>query len=300
MEFFIGGFKLLKGYLYNIVSILMMGIGPLISKFGLAGISTSIASAVNVLTIILASYIWGLINKRGVKLYFSKDVTVLAICNSLGIILMYVSLNLISPVQIGFLGRFYTVFAVMFSYLILKEKISRAEWILVVAAIGGTFMFIAPKNGDGINTVGIITAILYTLFFALSNVLIKITMEKGRESNSILFTNSLWTLAFVSIYLLVFNSNWNLNVTSIGLTALASLMTGFLGTLFLYEALRRIRFSVANIMRATSPIILAAVSYPFFPVDLTVVNILGAVVLVSSILFIGIVDLRKKKTELDN
>ncbi|MED4404087.1 hypothetical protein [Metabacillus fastidiosus] len=46
-----------KGYLFNIASILMMGIGPLISKFGLLNISTSVASVINALTIILASYI---------------------------------------------------------------------------------------------------------------------------------------------------------------------------------------------------------------------------------------------------
>ncbi|MED4404089.1 EamA family transporter [Metabacillus fastidiosus] len=87
-----------------------------------------------------------------------------------------------------------------------------------------------------------------------------------------------------------------LNLSSVSLTAIAALMTGFLGTLFLYEALKRIRFSVANVMRATSPIILAFVSYPFFPVKLTTLNIFGAVILILSVLIIGVVDFKKHST----
>lgn len=285
-----------KGYLFNIASILMMGIGPLISKFGLLNISTSVASVINAITIILASYIWGRMSRNSVKLYLTKDVTMLAVCNSIGVVLMYVSLDLLSPVQIGFLGRFYTVFAVLLAFIILKEKITSSEWLLVTLAILGTFMFISPSDNGEINVLGIISAVLYTFFFALSNILIKLTMTEGRESNSLLFTNNLWTLVLVSIYLVIFNKNWSLSFSSISLTAIAALMTGFLGTLFLYEALKRLRFSIANIMRATSPIILAFVSYPFFPVKLTTLNIFGAVILILSILIIGVVDFKKHST----
>ncbi|MGG3887543.1 hypothetical protein [Metabacillus fastidiosus] len=59
---------MLKGYLYNIASILMMGIGPLLSKFGLLDISISMAAVINAITIILASYIWGLISKKHINL----------------------------------------------------------------------------------------------------------------------------------------------------------------------------------------------------------------------------------------
>ncbi|MGG3887544.1 EamA family transporter [Metabacillus fastidiosus] len=154
-------------------------------------------------------------------------------------------------------------------------------------------MFITPSDNTTIDILGIISAILYTFFFALSNVLIKITMTDGRNSNSLLFTNNLWTLLIIALYLFIFNDNWNLSISSISLTAIAALMTGFLGTLFLYEALKRIRFSIANVMRATSPIILAVMSYPFFPIKLTFLNIFGAVVLILSIVIIGIVDFKK-------
>lgn len=287
----------MKGYGYNIASILMMGIGPLIAKFGLQTISASAAAFINACTIVAASFLWGILHKEPVKFYVSKDMTLLSICNVLGVLFMYVSLSLLSPVQIGFLGRFYTVFAVLLSFLVLKEKISKTEWVLVLLAVGGTFMFITPKDSGSLSVVGVVCAILYTFFFALCNVLIKWKMEKGRNSNAILFTNSLWTLTLLAIYLLVLPENWQVSLASVSLTATASLMTGFLGTLFLYEALKRIRFSIANVMRAASPVILALVSYPFFPVPMTAMNIIGAIILIASIILIGITDYKKRRLD---
>ncbi|TRZ38158.1 DMT family transporter [Niallia circulans] len=288
---------MLKGYMYNTASILMMGVGPLIAKFGLQTISASTAAFINACTIIFACYIWGHLLKRPVRFYVSKDMTILSCCNVMGVLLMYVSLSLLSPVQIGFLGRFYTVFAVLLSFFMLKENISKIEWLLVLIAVGGTFLFIAPKDSGSLSILGIICAIMYTFFFALSNVLVKQRMEKGIHSNSILFTNSMWTGALLGIYMLVFPSSWHVTQSGVSFTAIASLMTGFLGTLFLYEALKRIRFSIANIMRASSPVLLAFVSYPFFPVELTLLNIIGAAILLASIMLIGIVDFKGRRVD---
>ncbi|MGG4411929.1 DMT family transporter [Niallia taxi] len=288
---------MLKGYMYNIASILMMGIGPLIAKFGLQTISASTAAFINACTIIIACYIWGLLLKRPVRFYVSKDMTILSCCNVMGVLLMYVSLSLLSPVQIGFLGRFYTVFAVLLSFFMLKEKISKMEWMLVLVAVGGTFMFIAPKDSGSLSIIGIICAIMYPFFFALCNVLVKQRMEKGVHSNSILFTNSIWTGALLGIYMLISPSGWQITPSGVAFTTIASLMTGFLGTLFLYEALKRIRFSIANIMRASSPVLLAVVSFPFFPVELTPLNIIGAGILLASIMLIGIVDFKGRRVD---
>ena len=115
----------------------MMGIGPLIAKFGLQTISASTAAFINACTIIIACYIWGLVLKRPVRFYVSKDMTILSCCNVMGVLLMYVSLSLLSPVQIGFLGRFYTVFAVLLSFFMLKKKFRKSSgclfWLQLVA-----------------------------------------------------------------------------------------------------------------------------------------------------------------------
>lgn len=81
----------------------------------------------------------------------------------------------------------------------------------------------------------------------------------------------------------------------IGYIVVSSLFSGFIGTLFLYEALKYLRFSVANVTRAFSPVLLAIISFPFFPIDLTFQNITGAIVLLISILLLGLADKKSNK-----
>ncbi|SNZ17434.1 EamA-like transporter family protein [Terribacillus aidingensis] len=122
-----------------------------------------------------------------------------------------------------------------------------------------------------------------TFCFALSNVYIKKAIGTDKDSNSILFTNNCMALYAISTGQL-FEGGYP--VSGIGLIALSSLLTGFIGTLFLYEALKYLRFSIANTIRAFSPILLAAISYPFFPIELTWQKITGALIMLVSILLL--------------
>ncbi|WP_010097406.1 DMT family transporter [Ornithinibacillus scapharcae] len=279
-----------KGYIYNLLSVFMMAVGPLLSKFGLLEISPAKAAVINTITVIVASYLLGLLQRKKVVFYFEKEIIWLALFNSIGVIFLFLSTNLLSPVEIGFIGRFYTVFAVLLSVLILKEKLSKNEAIFITLAILGAFLFV-NKGGDfNTNWLGSFFAILYTFFFALTNIFIKKTMSKERNSNSILFTNNCITLVFVLLYATFTEDFFNrdYSYTGIGYIVLSSLFTGFLGTLLLYKALEHLRFSIANVTRAFSPILLALISFPFFPIEITIQNTLGAIVLVVSILLLSL------------
>ncbi|QXE01999.1 DMT family transporter [Terribacillus sp. DMT04] len=277
-----------KGHVLNFISILMMAIGPLLAKFGVLEISPAKAAIINVLVIIAASYLFGLMQRKKVTFYKDKAMIVLGVLNSLGVILMYISTNLLSPVEIGFIGRFYTVFAILLSLLLLKERLSKNETIFILFAMVGIFLFIDTGNVYGASLIGSVCALLQTFCFALSNVFIKRATAADKDSNSILFTNNCIALIFVTIYAIstgqLFEGGYP--VSGIGLIALSSLLTGFVGTLFLYEALKYLRFSIANTVRAFSPILLAAISFPFFPVEITWQKVTGAVIVLFSILLL--------------
>ncbi|UOQ49798.1 DMT family transporter [Gracilibacillus caseinilyticus] len=285
-----------KGHLYNMLSVLMLGVGPLLSKFGLLQISPSKAALINVLTIITASVLLGLFTKNYVKFYFEKNIILLAVFNSLGIIFLFLSIDLLSPVEIGFLGRFYTVFAVILSVFFLNEKFSRKELFFITFAILGTFLFVDTGGDYTNNLIGSLFALLYTFFFALTNIFIKKTLSKQKSSNSIMFTNNSISLLFVIFYTLImwelFDGNYSFK--GIGFLVLSTLLGGFLGTLLLYEALKYLRFSIANVTRAFSPLLLAVISYPFFPIEITVKNTLGAIILIISILLLSMGDKKEK------
>ncbi|MRH41696.1 EamA family transporter [Aquibacillus halophilus] len=288
-----------KGYTYNFLSVLMMAVGPLLSKFGLLHISPSKAAVINTIAIIFASFLWGKLTKRTVTFHFEKEIILLALFNSLGVIFLFVSMNLLSPVQVGFLGRFYTVFAVILSVLLLGERMTKKEISFIILAILGAFMFV-NKGGIGNATLlGSIFALVYTFFFALTNIFIKKTLSKDKSSNSILFTNNFITLIFVMVYAVIFGDLFdsNYSVEGVSFIILSSVITGFIGTILLYEALKYLRFSIANVTRAFSPILLAIISFPFFPIELTILNITGAILLLLSILLLSLGD-NKKRNEL--
>ncbi|WP_227936749.1 DMT family transporter [Alkalihalobacillus deserti] len=287
-----------RGHVFNLLSVLAVATGPLLAKFGLIQISPAKAAMINALTIIIASYLLGFFTKKKVQFYFKKDMLMLALFNSLGVIFLFVSMDLLTPVEIGFIGRFYTVFAVLLSVFILKERLSRNEIIFIIIAIAGVFLFVEKGGNYQTNLLGSFFAILYTFFFALTNVFIKKTLSENRTSNSILFTNSCTTLLFVSMYALfsgqLFDGHYPLN--GVGYIVVSSLFSGFIGTIFLYEALKYLRFSIANVTRAFSPVLLAIISFPFFPIELTIQNTTGAIILIVSILMLSLGD-KKNKTK---
>ncbi|ARK31562.1 DMT family transporter [Halalkalibacter krulwichiae] len=286
-----------KGHIFNLLSVLAVAAGPLLAKFGLLEISAAKAAMINAFTIIVASFLLGLFTKKRVQFYFEKDMLMLALFNTLGVIFLFVSMDMLTPVEIGFIGRFYTVFAVIFSVFILKERLTRNEIVFILFAIVGVFLFVEKGGNYQANLLGSFFALLYTFFFALTNVYIKKTISKERSSNSILFTNSCTTLLLVSIYA-VFSGQLftgTVSLEAVGFIVVSSLFSGFIATIFLYEALKYLRFSVANVTRAFSPVLLAIISFPFFPIELTWQNITGAIVLLVSILLLSVSDKKKSK-----
>jgi uncharacterized membrane protein len=281
-----------KGHVFNLLSVLMVALGPLFSKFGLLNLPPSKAALVNALTILFASFIFGLVTRKTVTIYFDKSILLLGLFNTLGVIFMFLSINLLSPVEIGFIGRFYTVFAVLLSVFFLKEKLSKRELIFTIVAILGVFLFIDKGGNYGDHLIGSAFAVLYTFFFALTNVFIKKTMSGTKSSNSILFSNNCFTLLIVTVYALASGElvEGGFHFEGVGFIILSSLFAGFGGTILLYEALKYLRFSIANVTRAFSPLLLAVISYPFYPIEITLQNTVGAIVLVVSIFMLSMED----------
>ncbi|WP_412977818.1 DMT family transporter [Ornithinibacillus sp. 179-J 7C1 HS] len=181
------------------------------------------------------------------------------------------------------------MFAVLLSIFLLKEKITLRESAFILLAILGGFLFV-DKGGQYTNLFGGIFALFYTFFFALTNIYIKKSMAKEKSSNSILFTNNCITLIFVMIYATFsgeLTTDWG-QFGGIGLIVLSSFLTGFLGTILLYQALKYLRFSIANVTRAFSPVLLAIISYPFFPITITWLKAIGVLLLIGSIFMLTI------------
>lgn len=274
-----------RGVALNLASIFAMGLSPLINKYALGHISATKASLLNVVFAMLFCWLYAKVRRQPLKLSFQKEMWFVGLTNAAGLVCLYLALDLLSPVMLGLLGRFYLIFTILLSVLLLKEKITRPQYVVIGLAILGAFLFEAGGT-ELSNVLGMLAAFGYTFLFALTNMMVKIVV-KDVDSNSILFSNNAISLVFVLAYVVLrgeadFQAEW----AGVGLVFLSSFLSAFLGLLLFYEALKYIDFSKASAIRSISPVLTVAICYPFFPVPLTATNIAGAVLVLGSALWL--------------
>lgn len=285
--------KVKKGYLFNIISVAIMSLTPILNKLSLTDLSPIQASFFNALFSTLILLITVLFDKSKIKIYHNKSIWLLGITNTIGILLQYVSLSLLDPVSVGLLGRFYIIFALFLSVLFLNETLLKHDTLPIIFAIIGSFL-ITHFSGDFNSILGVIAALSYTFFFALTNMLAKKTV-KDIDSKTILLYNQATSTLLLGIILIVTNHLHTIHI-GIGLFSilLSALCSGVIGLLLFYEGLKYISFREANIIRTLNPIFVFIFSFPFFPLPLTPKFITGAILIIISIIYMNLY--KDKKT----
>ncbi|MCH4382069.1 hypothetical protein [Staphylococcus haemolyticus] len=94
---------------------------------------------------------------------------------------------MLDPVSVGLLGRFYIIFALFLSVLLLNETLCENDTLPIIFAVIDTFL-ITHFSGDFNSILGVIATLSYTFFFALTNMLAKKTV-KDIDSKTILLYN---------------------------------------------------------------------------------------------------------------
>lgn len=285
--------KVKKGYLFSIISVAIMSLTPILNKLSLTDLSPIQASFFNALFSTLILLITVLFDKSKIKIYHNKSIWLLGITNTIGILLQYVSLSLLDPVSVGLLGRFYIIFALFLSVLFLNETLRKHDTLPIIFAIIGSFL-ITHFSGDFNSILGVIAALSYTFFFALTNMLAKKTV-KDIDSKTILLYNQATSTLLLGIILIVTNHLHTIHI-GIGLFSilLSALCSGVIGLLLFYEGLKYISFREANIIRTLNPIFVFIFSFPFFPLPLTPKFITGAILIIISIIYMNLY--KDKKT----
>ncbi|MCD4677985.1 MAG: DMT family transporter [Desulfobacula sp.] len=279
----IGNDILNNGILISVISVLCNSLTPLINKFALLEISPfEAAFFIATFTIVIVC----LITRFETILKAIKGFRFLlpiSLFNTVGIICLYTSIWYLSPVMIGFIGRFYIVFAICLSFVVLREKVSLRAGVLILLALVGTFMFVFQGFEIQDQLIGILLGFSYTFFFAVTNLLVKMNI-KNIDSNTVLFSNNFFTLISVPIIGWVFG-----NPVSIALPGKAYMFL-LLSTVITYIALwtlfysyNLLPFRLISLIRSTSPILVSLLSWPFFPIKLTVLNTIGALLLLASV-----------------
>ena len=263
-----------------------MALTPVMNKLSLSSLTPIQASFLNAFFSTIFTLIFVLMSRRKVKWVTNKYLLMIGVLNTLGILLQYYSSAILDPVTIGLLGRFYIVFAVILSFVILKEPMKRSDALPILMTILGSFV-IAGVDGDFSNILGVVGAVSYTFFFALTNILAKKGLEKA-DTQIVLLYNQLISSVLLLLVML-FTGQGNIQISSgVSTVFISALCSGFVGLLLFYESLKYISFRNSNLIRTSSPIFVFLLSIPFLPVHLTINLLVGGGLIIVSVFLMNI------------
>ncbi|WP_246294332.1 DMT family transporter [Paenibacillus planticolens] len=275
----------MKGILVVFFSLIFTSLSPIVNKFLVNSFSYVDVAIFTSILQVLFSFVLILIQKVEIswKKFFSSIDT--SFLYTIAILSMFISANNLSPIYVGFIGRFYVVFSTILSVVILKEKIQKVEIVFIVFAILGTFLFVSKESSDKLIFIGVIFSFLYTFCFSLTNILIKFKEGKTHYLASMLYNNLVATIVILSYRMFFVKIQFATSqiTFSTSILFILSALCGFLGTFLLFYALKFISFTFSSIIRSFSPVLVALFSWPFFGMDLSPLNIIGCILLFSSV-----------------
>lgn len=292
-----GSLSFERGLYLNVLSVFLNAVAMTISKFAFAGVDSIAVTLVICCTSALVSLLYMRMKGLGFSRDELKKLTPIAVINALATLFLYASIAILDPVIVGIIGRFYVVFTTLLACLILREKLGRLEIILIALAFAGTLLFAQKdQNAGSLHYLGVAMGLAYTFLFALANLFVKKSIHRT-SSIVILFYNNLFASIACFILLQINGSSIDSLRTLSGkawIYAIAASVVTFLGLVLFFNSYRFLSFKFSNLIRSTSPVFVALVSWPFFPVQLNTKNFIGAGLVLSSIVLLTTQEKRKK------
>jgi drug/metabolite transporter (DMT)-like permease len=134
---------------------------------------------------------WYIVTKKDIKEYFF-----IGLLYAISLSLYIIAVNFTTIQNAVLINHFYPFFVLIFSYFILKEKITRTKIITLIVAFIGLIIINPFKFGDG--SLGNFFAILGAFFYGL--LITKMRYESKNHS----IGDVVWFLLFASLILLPF------------------------------------------------------------------------------------------------
>lgn len=276
--------KQLWGIELNLISLLFSSISPVLNKFSLVALSPVVGGIFTSMFAAIFVFATLLITRQHVSLGNLKSpwLWILGGTNAIGIILQYIALSTLSPITVTLIARMYLVYVFFLSYIFLKEKITKWDYLAIILCILGSFFISGSRLQFSDNILGLACAFIYPLMYAANNIVAKYLVSDAEPSN-VLFYNHLTSALLLFCYALITRTTFNnLSGQAIAFNFGGAFFNGFLSLLLFYTSLRFITAGKANIVRALGPVIVIIYSSFFFPVQITPSLVLGAILVISA------------------
>lgn len=233
-----------------------------------------------------------ILTKKQFVMVKNYRIWLLGVLNTAGILLQYISTFYLDPVTVGLLGRFYIVFAILLSVILLKEKIVKNDIVPIIFTVIGSFL-VSNFSTNINNLLGITCALAYTFFFALTNALAKKVIRDVDSQIILLYNQGTSTIILFLVMIVTSGTRISLGINQGMLYIIISaICSGFIGLMLFYESLKYISYREANIVRASNPLFVFAFSLPFFKIPITINFVIGGMLIIASIVWMNVKKIR--------
>ena len=180
------------------------------------------------------------------------------------------------------------IMVMIMSYFIFKDKFTVQKVIALFLAVGGCFLIVKGYDPASfkVNLPGIIWGVVSGFTVALQNVLGKVAVKRGSYKTTLLYS-----FLFAAIFLWMFKPPFLLlgKITSIK-SVIFVLGIGFIATVIpngcFMKALQYIDSSTVSIVSSVEPIVAAILGLIFFKEYLELLQILGMVLIIASVILV--------------
>ena len=274
--------KQLWGIELNLISLLFSSISPVLNKFSLTSLSPVVGGIFTSAFAAIFTFATILITHQHVSLTNLKSLWLwlLGGTNAIGIILQYIALSTLSPITVTLIARMYLVYVFFLSYIFLKEKITKWDYLAIILCILGSFFISGSRLQFSDNLLGLICAFIYPLMYAANNIVAKYLVSDEEPSN-VLFFNHFTSALLLFCYALITGTSFShISSQAVAFNFGGAFFNGFMSLLLFYTSLQFITAGKANIVRALGPVIVIIYSSFFFPVQVTPSLVLGAILVI--------------------
>jgi len=280
-----------------LVSVMLMAGWYPAMKVIMGRISPIQAATIEAVSMTVAAAIWSGLRGRAIILKDARQWAAFSLLNAAALALLYLSLAALSPIVVSLVGRSYVVVCAILGVLVMHERLSVRDWLLIALSTGSTVFFV-QGDGEQVSLWGVFLAMGYVLCFAFANVLAK-RFASGAAPSTTLF----WSRVLAAIMLPVLGiaiegrAFLSLDLGAAAWVLGCSLVTMFAGLLLYYRALGLASFTLVNVLRALGPIFVFFYSLPLMTHWPSIGQIIAGIVCIVSIAILSLFPQRIAKSK---
>ncbi|MGQ4873056.1 MAG: DMT family transporter [Promethearchaeia archaeon] len=300
-----------KGIFFGILGALFIGFQPIVANARPSEIDSYIYAAMTVLVEALiffpvmlfernkikSDFQKGLLNsdeKQSLLFGYKNNILLLIFVGAVfgfGQILFFLGYKLAGAIN-GSLAQKATVFfSLFFSWLILKEKITKRQIFFSILLFFGLILAVTKGSFDLLRlNQGVLILLILTSLWMLAHTLTKPLFNKKEAiaSQIVFIRNFLGAIILFSTYFLFFPlSNISILLNSeYVLWGIAMGSVYGIGLFFWYKTLQYLEVSKASILVSPTPIITAIYAMLFLGEQFTIFHLLGSIIIIFSIIMI--------------